>query len=298
MKEYEYNIQAMGTACSISIVSSDKQDADAKANHAIKSIQNYELTFSRFLQESELSLLNQKKHMAVSREFIRVLDAAYTLYLITDGVFNPLVQIERLGYVTSFPMKEGSISIDSAEPYDIDFSLAVIDRKHSTVTLNPGQKLDFGGFLKGYLAEKLCTEIYTSSADIQGVIVNMGGDLHTKGLDENGERFVFTIDNPVDKTSPVTVPIYNQSLATSGTYKRTWQSGGKTVSHLLDTSGKKNPKTDIVSVSVIHNQGGYSEALTKVLLAAGSEHALALADKADCKAVIITNQGAVLTNIL
>lgn len=264
----------------------------------MESIQRYEKMFSRFLPESELSQVNQKKSMVVSREFMRVLDAAHALYLITDGVFNPLVQIERLGYVSSFPMNEQSCRHETLEPYDIDFSSVVIDNNHSLVILQEGQKLDFGGFLKGYLAEKLCTELYASSSDVQGVIVNLGGDLHTKGLDENGERFMFTIDNPVDETKSVTIPIYNQSLATSGTYKRKWEHDGKSVHHILSASGKQNSKSDIISASVIHDQGGYSEAFTKVLLSGGSEHALALANEADCKAVLITSQGTVLTNIL
>ena len=92
----------MGTDFSLSIVCHDKELSDAQAQATIQKIADYEARFSRFLPESELSRLNREKDMVVSPLFLEVVDTAYKLFVQTKGIFNPLVQIERLGYSTSF----------------------------------------------------------------------------------------------------------------------------------------------------------------------------------------------------
>jgi len=69
--------------------------------------------------------------------------------------------------------------------------------KHCSIHLNEGQQLDYGGFLKGYLAELIAKNIMKYSSNIIGVIVNLGGDIHTEGLDKNGNKFIFNIYNPI-----------------------------------------------------------------------------------------------------
>ncbi|MEK7185288.1 MAG: FAD:protein FMN transferase, partial [Patescibacteria group bacterium] len=162
------------------------------------------------------------------------------------------------------------------EPYDIDFSTVVIDRENSWIQLNVGQKLDFGGFLKGYLAEKIAKKIKAYSPEIAGVIVNLGGDIHTRGIDENGNEFMFDIHNPIDGNKNVLIPLRDESLATSGTYKRAWLNSGKKIHHILDASGERNPTSDIVSASVIYKDGARAEAYTKVFLSMGPESSMNL----------------------
>ncbi len=92
-------------------------------------------------------------------------------------------------------------------------------KKTRRVILHDTQALDFGGFLKGYLAHHISRLIEETYSVCTGNIVNIGGDLHTRGYDEHGNPFVFAMYNPVLKTE-FSVPITNMSLATSGTYAR------------------------------------------------------------------------------
>ena len=220
MGEFEYGGKAMGTDFSIAIVCDSKKLADDMAQWTQNEIKGYENRFSRFLPDSELSRLNVEKDVVISDIFMKVALASRRLFQLTKGVFNPLVQIERLGYDKSFDELNSVKEVKTNEKYDIDFASTIIDEKESKIILSAGQKLDFGGFLKGYFSEILCKNIKSSSKSIAGVIVNIGGDIYTEGLDADGKKFIFNIFNPITKKDDISVVIYNGALATSGTYKR------------------------------------------------------------------------------
>jgi thiamine biosynthesis lipoprotein len=317
MTEYEYNAKVMGTDLSIAIVTNSKELSNSIYAENLKKIQNYEKRFSRFLSESELSQLNKAKNMVVSPVFMEVFLKANELFLETDGFFNPLVQIERFGYNKTFAEIEKTETCgdernvenkrnnESEKNYNIDFSSIVIDQNLSKITLEAGQKLDFGGFLKGYLAEKIAKEIKANFEKIDskkfgGVIVNLGGDIHTQGLDANKQKFVFNIYNPVTAKDEIAVTLYNESLATSGTYKRLWQNSGETIHHILDKSGTKNPTSNIISASVINSDGGKADAYTKIFISLESELALEKLQKKNdnkIKFIIIKNNGEIVKKI-
>jgi len=153
LKEFEYNGKAMGTEYAVSIVCSSKELADKLYETTRNDINEYEARFSRFLPKSELSVLNEHKNMIVSRIFLDTTLKAYELFSLTKGIFNPLVQVSRLGYDRNFSdIKNDKNIINDNSSYDIDFSSVVIDSQKSYIQLNEGQKLDYGGFLKWYLA--------------------------------------------------------------------------------------------------------------------------------------------------
>ena len=297
MREYEYNGKAMGTEFSIAIISDSEELANTLAAKAEAKIHAYEKQFSRFLPESELSLLNVQKDAIVSENFLLVVQEAYSLYKETEGIFNPLVQIERLGYTTSFDTLDTQQKFKSEEPYTIDFSKTFIEPASRRIVLQEGQKLDFGGFLKGHLAEILSIEIEKSSPLVTGVIVNIGGDIHAQGLDAHSAQFVFQIYNPLSKKSDLEVPLLNTSLATSGTYKRTWENDETMIHHILDATGTQNPDTDIVSASVIHPKGSTAEAYAKVFLSLGEKEAMQILQSEHLAYVLIKNNGEVITHL-
>ena len=271
MYEYEYNQKLMGTEVSVSIVTTSSTLADQVGKYVLSEISKYEDIFSRFKSGSELSKLNQQKSLVASDDFIEVLQSSYHLYKDTKGAFNPLLDISRQGYGQDFSVITQSVQSEKVDSYNIDFDAVVINLSNNQVTLQSDQNLDFGGFLKGYVAEKIARDIVGSHAALQGVIINIGGDLHTRGVDVDGDPFVFSIYNPVLK-SEREVALQDKSLATSGTYKRQWQTASGNRHHILDADGLTGPAINIVSASVVHEQGAVAEAFTKVLLINGPEH--------------------------
>lgn len=296
LKEFEWSDKAMGTEYSIAIVSDSPKLATEIYKKVKNEIAEYEARFSRFLPKSELSILNEKKNISVSPLFFDITKKAYQLFIETKGIFNPLLQIARFGYDEDFTNIKNNKKIKDDSLYNIDFNSVIIKEKNLSIHLSDGQKLDYGGILKGYLAEIIAKKIKSYSPNISGVIVNIGGDIHTQGLDENGNKFVFNIYNPILKNKEVKVTLYNQSLATSGSYKRSWLISNKKMHHILDTSGLQNPTNDIVSASVICEEGTKAEAYTKVFISMEYTKALKLLKNTKISFVVIKNDGQVFTN--
>ncbi len=297
MQEFEYSGKAMGTDYHVAVVCGSRAIADEAYGIAKSTIQAYEARFSRFLPRSELSVLNESKDMVVSDTFLDVTLKALRLFEETRGVFNPLVQIARFGYNRDFAELVDTGGHDET-PYDIDFSSTSVDQAASRVRLGLGQRLDYGGFLKGYLAQIIAEKVEAYSRDISGVVVNIGGDIHARGADEEGREFVFYIYNPITKKEDLSVVLRNQSLATSGTYKRQWMHAGKSTHHILGASGVPNEGSGVVSASVICEDGGRAEAYAKVFLLLGPEEAAKLLGLEGVSFVTINKDGEVTKNIV
>lgn len=300
MHEYAYSEKHMGTTTTLSFVVPTETLATQIAQKTFAQIVRYEQRFSRFLSTSELSQLNQKGELVVSDVFFTVLQKSYELYEKTAGAFNPLVQIAHYGYTKDYHMLTSATSVNKVSPtgFDVDFSTVERDPKTNRIKLQPHQQLDFGGILKGYVAHQLACSIVAEYPLCTGVIINLGGDIHTRGYDEHGQPFVFFVFNPVTKTE-IPIPLTNMSLATSGSYARTWKTDqGHWYHHLLTGAGVPDATIFGISASIIHPDGATAEAFTKLLLQRGPQAVLTAAGNDPCRYALITARGEVKTNIV
>ena len=295
MYEFEFNDHLMGTDLSLALIAHDEDYATQIYTDSRRRLQEYEAQFSRFSPESELSKLNKERTLIVSSRFMSLLHTARGLYIKTDGHFNPLLQIERFGYATTYDTVKDVSQRQNPLPYNINFNMLDIDEQTHRISLVDDQKLDFGGFLKGHLAEIEACRIITEYPDIQGVIVNIGGDIHTRGRDASRNVFVFEIENPVTGHG-ITVPLENTSLATSGTYRHAWDTDIERMHHILAREGTHNPKTDIVSSSVIHESGASAEAYAKALMTLAPATLEAMVGEA-VQYVLIHQDGTIRTSL-
>lgn len=289
----------MGTDVSLSFVCEEVAMADVIASETFAAIHNYELRFSRFLPDSELSRLNTEGTLIVSPEFATVLEKCIILHTLTAGAFNPLVQVTTLGYTQTFKKLADTTTELSPIVYDTDLQKITIDRTTNTITLANNQQLDFGGVLKGYLATKLADAVVSTYPACAGVIINIGGDLATRGYDEFHEPFIFELYNPVTREEVPTV-LTDTALATSGTYARSWQTSDGQRHHIVDSVSQQNPSQNLVASSIIHHDGAVAEAITKLFLAVGITEALSRisADKYHYQYFVVSEDGNISTNVV
>ncbi len=264
MEENAFCEKHMGTEVSILLTTNSPAKSELLARQIFAKISKAEQMFSRFIVDSELSRLNKQKKLTVSDMFIEVLLESIKLTKETEGNFNPLIQVAKLGYVDDYPLLKNNPFLDEIVPYNLDISGIKIDRGNNEVSLGEKQNLDFGGILKGYLAEKIVAEINLDQS-LTGIILNLGGDLYTKGNDSSGNPFTFFLYNPVIQDE-VEITLSDTSLVTSGSYKRQWQTSFGTSHHIISADGISNAITTTVAASVIHKSGSTAEAFAKYLL--------------------------------
>ncbi len=104
------------------VISTDPKTPE-KIEHVFDYFLSIEEEFSRFRPDSALSILNREKIGKVSSRFITLMKLCKQRYTETNGLFNPLVQVAKLGYSHSFD--EGKFEPTNGE-IDIDFSKVLI----------------------------------------------------------------------------------------------------------------------------------------------------------------------------
>ena len=231
----------------------------------------WEGTLSRFLPESELSMLNQQagKPVAVSELLYQVLATALTAAQATQGVYDPamLDQLVQLGYDRTFddlPAVQFS-PIIPGEPGGRWRGIRV-DPLRRQVTLPAGIKLDFGGIAKGMAVDAALEELCQSA--ISPAMVNAGGDLAVLGLPPAAEHWPIAVPG---RERFWTIPLHHGAVATSGIAHRHWWQGQTLRHHLLDPRTGLPAQSDLWSVTVVADRCEQAEVAAKVAFILGSQ---------------------------
>lgn len=233
-----------------------------------------EARFSRFLPDSELSLLNAASgsRTTVSREMLDLLSRAIELNAITGGVFDPAVlpQLEAAGYDRSFEQVPRELAGDAAgmAPARHTISEAKLDPQKRTVTTPAGLRIDLGGIGKGYSVD-LAAAVLAPARDF---LVDAGGDIFASGRAPDADGWIVGVADPQQPERDVAVLCLSDvALATSTTAVRRWRRGGKWQNHLIDPRTGSPAQTGVVSVSVIANSTVEAEVFAKTALILGFE---------------------------
>lgn len=259
-----YKTQFNAWSCEFSIELIESNCEPQKIVSEIQqTLQQYEQTFSRFKDDSILARLNQGETVERNELFDTVLAVATNLSeQLSTAYFNPHVNLRAHGYHQSFEKKRFQLS--QAVQESLPQFPQGIEIQAQNMRLKPGSSIDFGAFLKGYLAEQFA-EQYKHCC--RGIIINFGGDLCVRGKDVHSNYFQIGIFNPITRQDEV-ILLKNQSLSTSGTYKRNWSIKGDTKHHILDPSTNTNPTSEFVSISFRGQDGALCDALSTAAFSA------------------------------
>jgi len=237
-----------------------------------RSIRRYERIFSRFDPASDLSRLNRLAGTwtQVPPELDEVLKLAAHWFQKTRGYFDPFIgeDMRRIGYSVSFDQLnvtvEPILSSTRVPPVvpPVEFG------PNGAVRLRPGYEIDLGGIAKGYIVARAASELRAQG--IRNFALSAGGDVQVMS---DGEPWPVRVANPFGEDEPIgTLWVTRGGVATSGTYKRRWQTpSGRVMHHLLDPFTGLAADTDVVSASVCADELTTAEVLAKVALLLGAD---------------------------
>ncbi len=256
---------AMGSMCHVAITGGSHSVVAALVEQRVRDLES---KWSRFLPNSEVSLLNNTNGSptTVSSDTYLLIDHSVAAWKWTSGRFDPTVYAAMIanGYdrsfvnITSAQLAKGRTA--SPSPGCQEF---VLDEFAKRVTLPSGVGFDPGGIGKG-LAADLAVEV-AFDAGASGACVNIGGDVRVGG-EPPPEGWRIGIANPLDHEQLVCiVKLTDQGLATSNRLIRTWQVDDEVVNHLVDPSTGRSLNGPIAA-SVIAGQAWWAEALSKLAM--------------------------------
>ena len=279
----------MGSDAHLMVVSAR---ADALAEAAVARIAELEARWSRFLPDSEVSLLNRHpgRLVPVSPDTALLVRRSVEAWRLTGGGFDPTVlgDVLRAGYDRTFEelADTGSDRSGSTLPAPRRAcGLAVLRActdiviGADAVALPAGTGFDPGGIGKGLAADLVVAE--TMAAGAAGVCVNLGGDLRVEGDSgaDDGTAWTIAIEHPARAAPVALVGLRGGAVCTSTTLRRTWTVDGERRHHLIDPATGEPSQSDLELVSVVAGQAWQAEVLAKAVLLRGVDRAFDVLDE-------------------
>ena len=265
-------------------------------------IGHLERRWSRFLPDSEISLLNAAvgQPVVVTDDTYLLVERAVEAWRLTGGGFDPtmLDALRRAGYDRSFdelavgggrgslPGAVPRLAITRPGPTDIVFDAG-------SIMLPEGMGFDPGGIGKGLAADLVSAVLIEAGA--AGVCLNVGGDLRVRGASPTGAGWTLAIEHPWCTVPIALVGVWDGAVATSSVLRRVWNVGGETRHHLIDPATGEPSTSDLALASVIAGDAWVAEVLAKAVLLRGADRAFDLLD-ATTAAVAVDHSGRVLAS--
>jgi thiamine biosynthesis lipoprotein ApbE len=248
----KYNFSAMSTGIEFqAYFDCGVVEANTLLQKAEQEFYRVAKTYTRFADNSELSLINRAGGGQLTEEFGRLVELMLELAEFSNGAFDPTVidLLELNGYKSSFDaakiIQNRKIPVDIAHylkkrPSWKQISLSPVSNQTDSrlapsadnayqLQLAEGQRLDLGSIGKGYAIGQAAAVL---SAGSKRFMINAGGDVYARG---GGWTASLEIKNPENRFLQLKLSSVGQAVASSGSWAR--QAGS--FHHLLDTSTGK-----------------------------------------------------------
>ena len=222
--------------------------------------------FSATEKNSAVYTLNSAKagkQSEISARFKEIAEVCAEMRDFTNGKFDPSVYPLSLlwKFAPDYPVPD--FSVPTAEEISATINSVGFDKfsfDKVAVKSDDNAKIDFGGALKGYAADKIA-EILKADGVTEG-FVNVGGSsLYLISVDK------LSITHPRKNGILIDVNVKEKdlSVSTSGDYEKTYTAGGKTYSHIIDPFTGFPSESGVTSATVIGKNGLKLDALTTAL---------------------------------
>ena len=242
----------------------------------------WNFVLSTYIPDSEISRFNRDTvHYFESPYFYPVLVASKYVYRESDGAFDPtvmpLVNAWGFGPVDAdLPDKD---TIDSLLQY-IGFNKITFDKK-SIHKPDVSIQLDFSAIAKGYGVDVVAE--FLASKDIQNYLVEIGGEITCRGVNDRGVPWTTGIENPTtevfEREIMTVIGLKDKAIATSGNYRNFYINDGKKYAHTISPYSGYPVQHSLLSASVIADDCIYADAFATAFMVLGIEKSKGILEK-------------------
>ncbi len=294
-EKYQKQVYAMDT---VMILTAYGENAENALEAAEETILSLEADLDPEAEGSSVYMLNQNAGtaVAVSEDCFNIMSTALDVFRETGGALDPGLYpiIKAWGFISGDYRVPSQTELDSLLA-QMDTASILLDEESMTVTLPAGTEVSFGAAAKGYTAQRVLDIM--AEAGVESAIVSLGGNVQTLGdTKPDGSQWTVAVIDPNDTGSYVGLLYTGQAaVVTSGGYQRYFEEDGVTYIHILDPETGYPVDNDLLSITVVTDDGTRADALSTALFVLGSEEALAYAEShEDVELVIITKDDHVI----
>jgi thiamine biosynthesis lipoprotein len=238
----------------------------------------FDQSLSTYIPSSIVSRMNQGIPDVIADDYFRnCFFAAAEVYDATEGAFDITVApvVNAWGFGFTERSEVDSALIDSLLQFVGMDKVAL--RKNKLVMEKEGMMLDMNAIAQGYAVDVLAE--FFDTENIENYLVEIGGELRTKGKNRFGLEWRVGIDKPIDGLQmpgvqmQAIVQISGKSLATSGNYRRFYEEDGIKYSHTIDPSTGYPVQHGLLSATVVASDCMRADAYATAFMVMGYEKA-------------------------
>lgn len=253
----EKTVYAMDTVMTLTAYGENGADGLSRAEAEILRLEDL-LSISK--ETSDIYRRNLDPSAAISTETSGLLARAADITRITGGDFDPAVAplMDLWGFRTK----------DYHVPSQTELNEALAHMGNGGI--------DLGGIAKGYTSERALSEL--EDAGVSSAIVSLGGNVGALGLKPDGSRWTVAIQDPEGDGYIATLELGEDGekiyAITSGGYQRYFEQDGTRYHHILDPKTGAPAETDLLSVTIVSQDGTLADGLSTALFVKGFDEAV------------------------
>ncbi|HZK07317.1 MAG TPA: FAD:protein FMN transferase [Bacteroidales bacterium] len=239
----------------------------------------FNLIASIWEENSIISRINNNDSaVEAGADFINIFKQSQRISEATNGAFDitvgPLVNAWGFGFRDRTEMD--AHVVDSLLPLVGYRQVKLAGNK--IVKDNPDIQIDYNAIAKGYSVDWLGG--FLSANGIKNYLVEIGGEIVTRGSKPGGVPWVVGIEKPAPEADApqvleATVTLINRALATSGNYRKFYEKGGVRYSHTIDPATGYPVQHPLLSATVIADSAAIADGYATAFMVMGLEKARA-----------------------
>lgn len=259
------------------------QSSDLLTEKIDKEFQDFNLSLNPFIPHSIISKVNRNEPVEVDEWFIDVFNKAQEISQKTGGAFDatvaPLVNLWGFGF-----SKMDSVTpqlVDSIRQF-VGYRKVRLEGK-TVVKEDPRVMLDYSAIAKGYACDVIARLLEREG--VENYMVEIGGEITMKGVNQNGQCWRIGINTPVDDTlginqavEEIVQPCRTCGIATSGDYRNYYEKDGKKYAHTINPRTGYPAAQNVLSATIVANDCMTADGYATALMELGSERAIATGD--------------------
>jgi len=299
--QIELSGPTMGTRFNITLIPRDRDtttdDIDVVSDRVTELLSDINAKMSTYDPESELSRFNSfrsTESFEVSPETFEVVSTAQQVSEMTDGAFDVTIGplVNAWGFGPERRSLEGPSPREHRElmqQFGFD-KLELIPDEHALAKRYPALHVDLSAIAKGYAVDRIAAAL--DELGWRDYLVEVGGEVRTAGANSRDEPWRIAIKKPItnSRAADRIIRLSGKALATSGDYQNYYEVDGVRLSHTINPATGRPIAHKLASVSVIHDECMWADALATAISVMGPEKGLAFAQKHDLAVYLIVRE--------
>lgn len=245
----------------------------------VAELNRFDMSLNPFKENSVITKVNRNEPVELDSFFLEVFRRSEEISRATDGKFDITVSpfINAWGF--------GFQNMDNVTPETIDslkdfvgYEKISVDAAGNIVKTDPRVQINTSAIAKGYACDVVANLL--KSYGIENYMVEIGGEITAKGVNDKGECWRIGIDKPIDDATGMlhdlqtVLSLCNKSMATSGNYRNYYIKEGKKYAHTIDPLTGYPSQRDILGATVIADDCMTADAYATAFMVMGLERSI------------------------